>query len=310
MFRFTMPDPTLPIADQATELRDQGNAFLESAALQELFRLLNVDQRTIGRAFDRRPAGDGRVREIQELDRSARLETCRDELYPLIEELGLLSINEPLRKENSHVIVLGGSLGACQRRTSCAKRWVTPTTRSVDGLSCFRPVNPVERAQVTRQSNSDTEFGALAECFASTFHLPSDSATDEFRGDRNLNGVSCIRSFDAGRGCASRAHRVLAAPSTQPDARRADTGDSIAFYLRHTDVAPTDSLLAITDNRHCNRQFLQIACQLLQAGRPARLDVVGCTASENTPTRESYEPHQFIQDLIGTLDWIDRLAHL
>lgn len=41
---------------------------------------------------------------------------CFLPLYPLFKELGFIDINRPLRNENSHVIVLGGSINACKDR--------------------------------------------------------------------------------------------------------------------------------------------------------------------------------------------------
>ena len=36
------------------------------------------------------------------------------------------------------------------------------------------------------------------------------------------------------------------------------------FYLDNSDVTPDDSLLFITSNRYCNRQFIQLAYQLIE----------------------------------------------
>ena len=39
--------------------------------------------------------------------------------------------------------------------------------------------------------------------------------------------------------------RILAAPSSEPELRRADTGDTLSFYLQHTDLQPGERLLAV-----------------------------------------------------------------
>lgn len=287
-------------------LRTQLSAFRNSDALKELCALLGVDRRRLGEVYNLRAAADGSVRETQELRPLAALERHRDALYPLIRELGFLDINKPLRVEHSHLLILGGSLDACYSRTAAAAAWATPAIRFIDGLSCYRPVHPAERGASAFSPACDTEFGVLSAAMTSIFRLTEPE--DDFHGDRNLNRISCIRRFHGGD--SSRSCRVFAAPSTQPEQRRADTGDSFLFYLRHTELQASDSILAVTNNRYCNRQFLQLVYHLLREECPAKLDVIGCTPDAAVVSPARYDPLQFLQDLAGILDWIDRLEPL
>ena len=145
MIRFTMPDPALALSEQIRELRGQFDAFLRAPALLELFTLLRADRHTLGELYNGRKTADGSIRETQELEPTEVLNEKREALYPLLRELGFFDINRPLCTEHSHVLVLGGSLEACFERTRCAKAWLDPSTRFVDGLSCFRPIHPNER---------------------------------------------------------------------------------------------------------------------------------------------------------------------
>ena len=218
MIRFTMPDPALALSEQIQLLRGQFDAFLQSPALLELFTLLRADRNTLGELYNGRKTADGSIRETQELEPTEVLNEKREALYPLLRELGFFDINRPLCTEHSHVLVLGGSLEACFERTRCAKAWLDPSTRFVDGLSCFRPIHPNERRKSTFSSRADTEFGAM-----------SDSFTELF-------------------------------------------------------------------------QLMKEAC-------PVRLDVIGCTADERIVPPERYDPFQFLQSLIGLLDWIERFEN-
>ena len=307
MFRFTMPDPSLPFPEVLESLRMQFEAFEHSDALQELFALLAVDRRTLGEVYGGRAAAGGGVRELQELRPLEALEQYREALYPLFRELGLVDINRPLHEDYSRILVLGGSLSACRSRTAAAARWVTPAVRRVDGLSCYRPINPVERRACAFQSSSDTEFGVLSDAFVSVFGL-SGQPEDQFHGDRNLNRISCVRTFAGAGGECS--FRVFAAPSTQPEERRADTGDTLRFYLQQTPAGPSDSLLAVTNNRHCSGQFLQLAYDLCREGCPVRLDVIGCFSDQDVTRADQYDPYLYLQELIRILDWIDRFDQL
>ena len=304
MFRFSMPEPSLPLREQKEALKSQFDRFLCSAPLRELFSLLGVDRQTFAGVYEGRKAAGGTVRELQELAPLPALEQHRNELYHLLNELGFMKINRPLYPHNSHILVLGGSLNACHVRTQCAARWADPSTRFVDGLACYRPINPVERKNNGFSSLCDTEFGAMRDSFADVFDLSSTAGTEEFVSDRNLNGISCVRTFPAG--ADGRGYRVWAAPSTQPELRRADTGDSLLFYLGKTELRPPDSILAVTHNRHANRQFVQIAFQLIKKETPLRLDVIGCIPDESVLTEEQYDPFLYLQDLISLQDWIER----
>ena len=332
MFRFYMPQVSDP-AEQIRLLNSQFDAFTNSDALKELFSLLHTDADSFRVDYNARRTADG-VRETQVISPSEHLEPLRYQLYPLLAELGFFHINKPLQPAADHILILGGSLNACHLRAKAGVRFITERTISIDALTCFRPINPIERAKSAFTSASDTEFGVMTEAFCNSYDLDASSARDEFAGDRNLNRISCIRTLsavgaDARSGAQSvgpsedRAYRIFAAPSTQPDIRRADTGDTLLYYLQKTSPSPetssedpfddpfNDSLLAVTHNRYCNRQFLQLAWHLLQYCRERHyaapsIDVVGLFTDDTIPTADTYDPYQLLQDLIGILDWIDR----
>jgi len=306
MYRFTMPDTGLSISDQADAIRLQLDQFEGSDALRGLLELVEADRYTIREKYNGRVSSGGRVLETQVLGTSGSLEAVRHELYPLLRELGAFDINRPLAPAYSRIVILGGSLNVCRLRTEYASGIIGSSTKSVDGLSCYRPINPVERKKAAFVSAAETEFGALAEAYADVFGL--DAFEDEFEGDRNLNSISCVRHYSGKEdGCG---YALYAAPSGEPQLRRADTGDAFRFYLDRSDVSADDSLLVLTSNRYCNRQFIQLAYQLMKSGRSVDFDIIGTYPDNDIATPETYDPFQYIQDLIGILDWIDRFRSL
>ena len=339
MFRFFLPQSSDP-AERLRLLHDQFDAFTQSDALQELFSLLHTDADSFRADYNGRRS-TGSVRETQVLTPAEHLEPLRYQLYPLLSELGFFHIDKPLQPDADHILILGGSLNACHLRANAGKRWITEKTRSVDGLACFRPIHPVEREKSAFASAADTEFGAMTDAFCRAYRLDPETARDTFTSDRNLNRISCIRTLSAARpdlpsvGTEVRsekldtrssrpsgecAYRIFAAPSTQPDQRRADTGDTLLYYLQETSPASAASLLAVTHNRYCNRQFLQLAWYLLKYQQeyrdvsaspehldmPVSLDIIGLYTGGDIPAADQYDPYQLLQDLIGILDWIDR----
>ena len=304
MIRFTMPDPALDRSARIKDLTAQFDAFLASEAMRKLLELMDTDIEGLSCKYDARRKHDGGVRETQELSPCYSLEEKRKALYPCFKELGFFDIDRPKSPSYSRLLIMGASLHSTYLKTACSAAWITPQVLSVDGLACFRPLNPVERSASVFQTSSDTEFGAASDAIVSVFDLDRDKWQDRFTGDRNLNRISCIRTYPEEKdGCT---FRVFAAPSTAPSERRADTGDTLRFYLEHGGIRAGETLLAITGNRYCNRQFVQLAYQILHTDSPVGLDVVGNYRGKEITTEEEYDPVQYLQIVIALADWIGR----
>ncbi len=304
MLRFTMPEESSSFREKADHVHSQLEEFLHMEALHELLGILETDIDTISQRYNRRLKGNGAVVETQELKGMKSLDEKKEILYPLFRELGFIDINKPISDKNRHILVLGGSLNACIERTECALNRVDDTTRLVDGLACYRPVSLAEK-RAADVFSCETEFGAMAESFERVFSLDGSGYTENYKGDRNLNRISCVRIYEGADKCT---FRIFAAPSSEPDVRRADTGDSFSFVLdSDAKKEPADHFLFITNNRYCNRQFLQLYYRMLQNRYPGTLDVIGCFPDDRVTSVEQYDPLQYLQDLIGIIDWTYRL---
>ena len=302
--RFTMPDPALDKAIRIKVLAEQFDSYINSDTMQTLLNILDIDIKGLAEKYDFRRKKDGGICETQEIGRNFSLEEKKADLYPLFVKLGFMDINKPLSSEYSRILIMGASLEATYLRTEYSADWITPRVVSVDALSCFRPLNPVERTASCFQTDSDTEFGSASDSLISVFGLDRGKWQDAFCGDRNLNRISCIRTYpDQTDG---HAFRVFAAPSTDSSDRRADTGDAIKHYMENAGLTPGESLLAVTSNMYCNRQFVQLAYQIIKSDFPVSLDIIGNYCGEKIVSAKVYDPCQYIQDLIATIDWITR----
>lgn len=303
MIRFTMPDTSLPLSEIKLSLKEQFDEFLNCEAMSSILSILNTDINNLSEKYNGRKLSNGVVREIFEFNEDCALEQYKYELYPFLIELGCFNINEPLSSNHSHIIVLGGTLVACHSRTMCTNNWTDSSTEYVDGLACYRPISPTERKNPSYPV-SETEFGAMNDAFLNYFNLSENDIEDNYSGNRNLNSISNIRTFKSSTNNIT--YRILAAPSSQPDIRRADTADTMKFYMDNTNLDETSNVLAITNNRHRNRQFLQLVYEMLNNNMLFGLDIIGCTSDDDLYSVEKYNPYQHVQNLIGTIDWIDR----
>ncbi len=304
MFRFVMPDSMMPAEERRDHLIKQMDEFLNLDALKCVMQLLHTDFENLKTDYDLRTRGAGKVVEAQVLDPVKEIEKVRSELYPLFDELGFFHINKPRSDRYSRVLVLGGTHSSCFTRTECGACFRDSSTLSVDGLSCYRPINPRERKSSRFRSSADTEFGVLSDAFADTFELKREVFEEDFISDRNLNSISNIRKYvDENDGSI---YRIYAAPSREPELRRADTGDTLKFYYDNAGVSSGESILAVTNNIYCNRQLLQLAHFIIEEGIDVDLDVIGCDPDEIVATPQSYTIILYIQEIIGILDWINR----
>ena len=69
------------------------------------------------------------------------------------------------------------------------------------------------------------------------------------------------------------------------------------------------SLIIPTYNRYCNRQFLQLAYQIIKEDRRVGLDVIGNYGNDELHVLKGYDPYQYIQDVIAMIDWIKRFRN-
>lgn len=307
MTRFTMPDTSLPINEQRELLREQFNDFIDCDAIKDILSILNTDIQEIKTSYNGRTLPNGKIREVMEFNDDNRLEKFRYELYSPLYELGLFDINKPLSDNHSHIIVLGGSLSSTYNRTNYALNQISKGTQYIDGLACYRPISPKERHGIFKDKKDDTEFFAMSEAFEQTFDLQNYNPIDDFVSDRNINSISNIRTFSNDNNSKNDiTYRILAAPSTEPDLRRADTSDTINFYINNSRLNENSSILAITDNRYCNRQFIQIATEMLNSNVSYNLDIIGCFSGKQITTKDNYNPYLYIQDVIALINLIEK----
>ena len=303
MFRFSFSQEITDPQKQCEIIRTQIDKLLNSEALCRLFDLLKTDASTIEKMYGARKMPDGRVIEITEVESLETLEPHRYRLYELFSELEFININKPQSINHDRVVVLGGTQNAVYIRAKAATEFINSSVKSVDGISCYRPINPIERQKTNFEATSDTEFGVMSEVFCSALPIRITSHSDRFKSDRNLNNVSNVRTFECDP--SQLECRIYAAPSSEPDIRRADTGDSVLFYLDEG-VAPDDRLLFITRNIYCNRQFLQIFHYMLKRDHINSFDVVGCLPDDNLENADDYEITKYIQELIALLSWANK----
>ncbi|MGW5561497.1 hypothetical protein ACWER9_30295 [Micromonospora sp. NPDC003944] len=161
--------------------------------------------------------------------------------------LGLIHPVPPARSAYAHLVVLGGLAHACVRRVAYAAHLLRaglPVNGEVAVLGSFRPLSDWERRTLAAAGlpADDTEVDVLDTAVRRVFEVtaPTEQA-----------GVDAGHPHHSWSSRTYRPNglppiRVLAAPSSEPDRRRAHTADTQRFWAGHVRLAPGDEVLMVT----------------------------------------------------------------
>lgn len=173
--------------------------------------------------------------------------------------LGLGAETRPRLRRYTHILVLGGLVASCLFRTRFAAELIADgvEARNVTGVGGFRPVSgpDLETAAKSGLPRGDFEVDAIESSLKSAFGIEGEPEVDR-GGDphREPGRAWKVATYAAGAITV----RAVAAPSSEPEQRRADTVDSCRFWAdRVAELAPGDSVLVVTSApytafQHCD----------------------------------------------------------
>ncbi|MFI7220329.1 hypothetical protein [Micromonospora maritima] len=160
--------------------------------------------------------------------------------------LGLVRATPPARSGYAHLLVLGGLAHACLRRTAYAA--LLARTARVGGevavLGSFRPLSPAESAMLAGAGvpGYATEVDVLDAGVRLAFGVDEPARQSGGPADHPHRAWSSRTYRPAGLPPV----RVLAAPSSEPDRRRAHTADTQRFWAEHVRLRAGDPVLMVT----------------------------------------------------------------
>ncbi len=196
-------------------------------------------------------------------------------VYRCADALGLVRARPPARSRYAHLVVLGGLAHACLRRVAYAGhllRTGVDVAGEVAVLGSFRQLSEVERRTLAEVgvTGCDTEVDALDAAVRRTFAVSEPETEDGLDADHPHHSWSSRTYRPAGQPPV----RVLAAPSSEPERRRAHTADTQRFWAEHAQLARADEVLLVTAPiyvpfQHCDALrtlALPYACEVETVG--------------------------------------------
>ncbi|SBV30785.1 hypothetical protein GA0070620_6387 [Micromonospora krabiensis] len=161
--------------------------------------------------------------------------------------LGLVRPQAPARDDYAHLVVLGGLAHACLRRVACAAHLLragTGVTGEVAVLGSYRPLSEAEQRALADAgvTGCDTEVDALDAGVRLAFGVTAPDEEDGLDAGHPHHSWSSRTYRPAGTPPV----RVLAAPSSEPERRRAHTADTQRFWAGHARLTAGDPVLLVT----------------------------------------------------------------
>jgi hypothetical protein len=221
--------------------------------------------------------------------------------------LGLVDPAPPARSAYAHLVVLGGLAHACVRRVAYAAHLLRAglTVRGeVAVLGSFRPLSEWERATLADAGlpADETEVDVLDTAVRRVFGVAAPAEQAGVDAGHPHHSWSS-RTY---RPVGLPPVRVLAAPSSEPDRRRAHTADTQRFWAGHVRLAPGDEVLTVTAPiyvpfQHCDALrtlALPYGCDIDTVGvDPAVADVAVLPEQTLTPGRYLQEIRSAIRSM-------------
>lgn len=218
------------------------------------------------------------ARRGRERDQSGDLplsEHQREVVLAAADRLGMRSVNLPRYRHYDHVLALGGLLRACFVRPAYAAHLLRSgivSAGSFVGLGGHRPFSDDERHLAERVGlvGVDSEFDALDAGVRAAFGL-SEPTHEDGAVASTPGGSWTIREYD-GSGLSV---LVVAAPSSEPETRRANTADAYRYMAEEVvHLRPGQRLLAVTTPIYVTAQHA-VAVASLGSRYGVTVDTVG-----------------------------------
>ncbi|MEU0551441.1 hypothetical protein [Micromonospora sp. NPDC005979] len=214
--------------------------------------------------------------------------------------LGLVHPVLPARSAYAHLVVLGGLAHACVRRVGYAAHLLRAglTVRGeVAVLGSFRPLSEWERATLADAGlpADETEVDVLDTAVRRVFEVAAPAEQAGVDAGHPHHSWSSRTYLPAGLPPV----RVLAAPSSEPDRRRAHTADTQRFWAGHARLAPGDEVLMVTAPiyvpfQHCD------ALRTLAVPYGCHIDTVGVDPAVADPAvlpEQTLTPGRYLQEI-------------
>lgn len=219
-------------------------------------------------------------------------------------KLGLIGCTTPSQKEYDYILVLGGARMSCLFRMQYAKEVCDQygvIAKSIVGLAGMREIMESERSATdTYALDAKTEFDLMESALKKVFGSLEITEIQE-RIVKSRNESWALKRYSYGIPVI-----LLAAPSGEPQKRRANTADTLAFFRERLNVEKEKSILLITSQIYVPYQQLE-AIRMLALPYGHALETIGFPNDWSVGLQGLQKPENYLQEIRSVLQSADRL---
>ena len=215
--------------------------------------------------------------------------------------LGLQTPTIPARSYYDVAFVLGGLLRGCLTRWRMAQELMRNGVDMgwVVGLGGTRMLTPPEEEQgCVLGIGATTEFDAMVQALRLTFHPQCHCEYESHEEPELPNANWAVMRYDS----TTPRLAVVAAPSSEPESRRANTADTIEWWLQRIGVVPGQSNLLITSQIYVPYQA-SVAVRTLGLTQNTTVEFAGVTPSAGDlgEVTQKFQCHHYLQEIGSTI---------
>lgn len=218
-------------------------------------------------------------------------------------KLGLVDITEPLFVPD-YICPLGGARLANLYRCLAAQMVVDENNwenKKIVALSGTRPVSEIERPYLEQYAaDADTEYDAICRGLERAFDL--NEYQEKKIVSENVNSCAAIREYS--KKYHGSVIYSVAAPSSAPDVRRANSADTFEYFLKQFEVNTGEKILLTTNCIYQPFQLLRFI--MLGLEHDFEVDCIGVGAKIDGTAFS--KPSNYLQEIKATIDAISNFC--
>lgn len=223
-----------------------------------------------------------------------------------IEDLGIIGITEPTKKDYDYIIALGGARYSCLFRPKYTEQLIAKykiNPKAVVMLSGMRPISESERSATDEYApGAITEYDLMNAGIEKTYHV--SKYEEEIQKNENINLSWAVRKYY----CNDLLIASISAPSTEPEKRRANTADTYEFFTDRRKVRPGEKILAVTSQIYVPYQQLE-AVRMLTLKHGIHVETVGFPTEWNRTKQGMMQASNYLQEIRSTILSINRFLN-
>lgn len=224
--------------------------------------------------------------------------------------LGLRGITRPMLSDYDYVVALGGARMSCLLRPQYASEILREfglNSQAVVMLSGMRPISETEReATDTYAPGAATEYDLMNRGAELAFELGIGYQEERY-DDENMNKSWAVRTYKGTE--FSYPILSIAAPSSEPDKRRANSVDTFKFFFERYSVAQNAKILFITSEIYVPYQQLE-AIRTLAIPYGVAVETIGFPNEWSGQMHGMREAGNYLQEIRSTIQAIERFINM